>query len=530
MKNETNVSRISSDVTAVTVYPDRARVTRTATVSLDPGLSRLEISELPQGLTPNSLRASGRAAAPTHLLGVDVRRDFYVETPAERVRELQRQIETLKDESQGLEAQTALIGREQEALDALASQAKIYARGLAFAKTSAAEQIAWLDALRERAERHNAESLALNVRQRELKRQLEKYQQELDQLRGAAKRERYTASIEVEAEQACDMTIEVTYVVRGAGWSPLYDTRLLETEKSPVLEIGYLAEVTQQTGEEWIDVELTLSTARPALAETLPELDPWYVAPAPVRSVDMMQMGRVAAAPAMEMWDAGAEAAPEAMIEAEDVVAMVAHTGAAVTYRTPGVATIPANGTSQKVTVARLQLTPEITYVAAPKLVEAVYRRATVVNDSAYVFLPGPVNLFVDETFIGATEIDLVAPDGEMALYLGPDDRVRVTRELRRREVDKKLIGGQRRLLYGYDALLENLLPVGIETTLYDQIPVARHEDIKVKLTSAEPELAEQSDLGILTWRLTLAPGEKRSVRFDFLVEHPKDMKVKGLL
>ncbi len=526
---------VSTAVSAVTVYPDRARVTRSGVVTLEPGLCRLEVSELPQRLTPDSVRASGRAAAPLRLLGVDVRRDFYVEAPAERVRELQQQVEALQDELQAVDAQTALIEREREAMEALTGQAEIYARGLAYGKTTISDQMACFDALRERAEDHNAERLALEARRRDLKRQLMKQQQELDQLRGAGKRERYTALIEVDASQACEMTLELTYLVSGAGWSPLYDARLpdarlVDDGDAPTLELGYLAQVRQQTGEDWPDIQLTLSTARPALAETLPELDPWYVGPAPSRPMQVDMMDSAAAAPAMQM-RAGATPPPaEALMEAEPVVATVEHTGAAVTYRAPGAATIPADGAAHKATVARLQLAPQIDYVAAPKLVEAAYRRATVVNDSPYILLPGAVNLFVGETFIGATEIDLSPPDGEIALYLGPDDRVRVTRELKRREVDKKLIGGQRRLSYRYDVSLENLLPVAAEVTLYDQIPVARHEDVKVKLTAADPALSEQDDMGILTWRLTLAPGEKKTARFEFLVEHPRDMDVVGLL
>jgi uncharacterized protein (TIGR02231 family) len=70
-------------------------------------------------------------------------------------------------------------------------------------------------------------------------------------------------------------------VVNGAGWQPLYDLRLQEEEGQPWLELGYLAEVTQQTGEIWQDMQLSLSTARPALAGRIPELDPWYIRPQP---------------------------------------------------------------------------------------------------------------------------------------------------------------------------------------------------------------------------------------------------------
>ena len=530
------MTELHTAITAVAVYPDRARVIRSGTAMLEPGSHRLEVPELPLKLDPASVRASARGTARARLLGVDVRRDFYVETPAERVRELEGQVEALEDEMRGLDAQTELLKRERAVLDELAGQTEAYARGLAFGKASAEAQMALFDSLRSRAERLNAAVLELAVRRRDLERRLQKMQGELKQLRGARGRERYTAVVELEVTQAGELTVELTYVVSGAGWRPLYDVRLLEESEQPMLEVGYLAQVSQRTGEDWPDVALTLSTARPALAGMLPELDPWYIGPVyaarPPAARRMMKMAAPAAPPAMDTMTTGAE--PEAEmpleeVEAEVVMATVETSGAAVTYQVTGTVTVPADGAPHKVAVARFELLPELDYVAAPKLVEAAYRRAQVTNDSPYTLLPGPANLFAGDEFIGVTELELTAPQGEIEFYLGADDRIKVGRELKRRKVDKRFIGDRRRLRYGYEITLENLLPTEAKVTLHDQIPVPRHEDIKVKLESAEPKPVEQTELNLLDWELTLAAGEKRVVRFDFTIEHPQGMSLMGL-
>jgi uncharacterized protein (TIGR02231 family) len=132
--------------------------------------------------------------------------------------------------------------------------------------------------------------------------------------------------------------------------------------------------------------------------------------------------------------------------------------------------------------------------------------------------LPGPANLFVGDEFIGATELDL-----------GADDRVKVEYELKRRDVDRRLVGDKRRLRYGYEVRLENLLPSEAKITLHDHIPVPRHEDIKVKLESVQPDPTQHTELALLDWELTLASGEKQAVYFDFVVEHPRGMTLTGL-
>ena len=222
-------------------------------------------------------------------------------------------------------------------------------------------------------------------------------------------------------------------------------------------------------------------------------------------------------------------AAPEPEVVAAMVSTTVESSGAAVSYRVPGTVVVPGDGAPHKVGVAQFELAPELDYVAAPKLVSVAYRRAEVVNDSQYTLLPGPANLFAADEFIGTTELELVAPQGRLELYLGADDRVRVERELKRREIDKRLIGDRRRLRYGYEIALENLLPTEAKVTLHDQIPVPRHEDIKVRLESADPTPTEQTELNLLDWEIGLDPGEKRVVRFDFAVEHPHGMSLVGL-
>ncbi len=382
MWGNVQMAEFQTTITAVAVYPDRARVSRSGTLKLEPGSHRIEIAELPRNLDRASVRAAARGTARARLLGVDVQRRFYTETPAERVRELEQQVEALSDEIRALDAQVELLKGEQTAVIDLAAQTRAFARGLAYGRTTPEAQMALLDSVRSRAEALNKVLLGLAVQRRDLERRLQKAQKELDQLRAARGRERYTAVVEVEVTQAGDLTVELTYVVSDAGWKPLYDLRLLEGGEKPI---------------------------------------------------------------------------------------------------------------------------------------------------SPYALLPGPANLFTGDEFIGATKLELIPPQGEIELYLGVDDHIKIERELKRREVDRKLIGDRRRLQYGYEITLENHLAVEAHITLHDQIPVSRHEAIKVRLESADPRLSAQTELNLLDWELVLKPGEKRTVRFDFSIEHPREMELVGL-
>jgi uncharacterized protein (TIGR02231 family) len=345
-----------------------------------------------------------------------------------------------------------------------------------------------------------------------------------------ARSEAYTAIVEIEVLGAGDLTFELSYVVSGAYWQPLYDLRLRESDVTAGIDTGYLAQVNQRTGEAWDGVSLTLSTARPALASKLPELDPWFIrpfsppVPLPVTPSRVEAMIKAAHAPMPE-----ADTLMMAFEVAQPVEACVDSSGSALTYRIPGMVSIPADGAPRKVGIAQVNLDPKLDYVSAPKLVEAAYRRAKLANDSGLTFLPGPVNLFTGEEYIGTSRLELIPPGGEIEIYLGVDDRLKVVREMKRREVDKKLIGGKKRLSFGYEIRIENLLPARVQLRLQDQIPVARQEEIKVRLESATPTPSEQTELNLLNWELTIEPNEKRTVRFDFSVECPQGMDLAGL-
>ena len=527
--------KLTTAIIAVTVYPDRARVTRSGAIALEPGLHSLEVADLPLSIDSASVRTAARGTARARLLGVDVRQVFYAETPVERVRELERQIEALADEIQALDSQLELLKQEKASLGELANQTRVYARGLATGRLTIEAQLGIVDTLRSRSEAINKAMLDLDVRHRDSQRQLEKLRHDLDQVRATRPPERYAAVIEMEVSQAGDLTVELTYVVSGAGWTPLYDVRLQEAEGTARLEVGYQAQVTQRTGEEWPNVALALSTARPALAGKLPELVPWYIAPVPAPRPARAALAATQAGAGVEMRAVAgmvAESPPlpaAAPPPAQEMTATVESSGAAVTYRVPAAVTVPADGAPHKVTVGRYELSPRLDYVATPKLVEATYRRAKVTNDSPYTLLPGQASLFAGDEFIGSTQIRLTAPQGEIELYLGVDDRVKVKRELKRYQVDKQFIGGKRRLHYAYEVTLENLLASEALVELHDQIPVSRHEDVRVRLDAIEPKPGEQTELGELKWELRLAPAQKSVVHFEFTVEHPQDMALTGL-
>ena len=214
---------------------------------------------------------------------------------------------------------------------------------------------------------------------------------------------------------------------------------------------------------------------------------------------------------------------------AEFVVAEQGASGAVVTYRVAGRSTVASDGAAHKSLLARHTVRPRLTYLAMPAQTTAVYRRATFANQGGAPLLEGAANLFVNDEYVGRTQIAYTAAGDELVLLLGVEERLTAERELARRKVDKRLLRENRLLHYAYSIRLKNLLPHAAEIEVQDQLPVARHEAIKVRLDEAVPAPQTQTELGILSWRLAQQPGAEAAIQVAFTVEHPRTLEVDGL-
>jgi uncharacterized protein (TIGR02231 family) len=530
------MTSIESQIVEVTVFPDRARVTRRGKATLEAGVQKVEFPNLPMSIDPDSVRAAGRGTQAA-LLGVDTRMTYFTETPAAAVAELEKQLEALGDKDKTLADQNAAADVQASFMKKLATEAaEQLARGIALGRANVEQAAATITFTQQRLTEAQTSMRSIEQQRRELSRQVAKLTNELNSYRSAQPRQRYAVTVEVDVKQAGELTLELIYMTGSSGWVALYDIRATGTETdAAAIALGYLAQVTQSSGEDWTETAMTLSTARPALASIEPELGPWYLEPyaPPVMRAKRVMPPMAMAAPAPMQAAAGAGMATDAVryveAEAETPEASVNAEGSSVTFKLAQTVTIPSDGTPHKVSVSTVDLKPRLDYISVPKLAEVAYRRAKVSNQSEYLFLPGEANLFVEGDFVGSLNLKRVAPSEEFDLSLGVDDRVFVKRELKARTVDKTFIGDRRRLRVGYEVELRNLRAAKADVEVHDQFPVGRHEQIKVKLESADPKPSEQSELNELTWKLTLGPNEKRFLRFDFTIEYPVSMTIEGL-
>ncbi|MDQ2810824.1 MAG: DUF4139 domain-containing protein [Actinomycetota bacterium] len=524
-------SGLDVPITAVTVFQDGARVIRSGVVSVQPGLLPVVIGQLPAAVDPASVRvaARGRDLA---LLNVEVHRGSGSVPLHDETARLRSEVERYRDEVQALDdedvaeqARLGFFGHVSEAAAAALARAVSFGRadhddlfrmaGLLFADTAST-----LERRRD-----------IRARRRAAQRELEAAEQRL-----AAAEQRVHHLVEfvevsatLEASEATRAEVELSYHVFGASWRPLYDLGL-DGER---LAVTYLAEITQQTGEDWPAVELTLSTTRRGRHQTLPELQPWYIGrPAAVprshAAAGLLPRGYGAAEDLTPVALAASRSHAEEP-EAALLAAEPGESGAGMVYRVPRQLAVPADGGPHKTMVARFELDATLDYLAVPVLAPEAYLRATVTNSTSLLLLAGPARVFHDQQFAGETSLETVAAGEEFELRLGVDDQIRVERQLRRRSTSKAVIGANRTIDIAYEITVENHRPNTARVSVHDHIPVSTDGAIKVRPRETSPEPAGQDDLGELVWNLSLEGGQAGTIRYRFTVEHPAQVTVAGL-
>jgi uncharacterized protein (TIGR02231 family) len=133
-----------------------------------------------------------------------------------------------------------------------------------------------------------------------------------------------------------------------------------------------------------------------------------------------------------------------------------------------------------------------------------------------------------DNIFVGTVQLENIAPGQEFQVYAGIEEKIKIERDLIERQVDKKLIGNNARIVYTYRLLITNLLAKQINLKLIEQIPISRSEQVKVRLTRTHPQISV-GEMGKLEWNITIPAQAKQEVDYQFTVEHRYQLAVVGL-
>jgi uncharacterized protein (TIGR02231 family) len=522
----------TSAIDAVTVYPDGASVTRVISLDLPSGDNTLVARDFPLTLDPSSLRVEGEAGEKLTIGAIDARPPRQV-APL-NLSEIDKRIEALKDQRADLDGAISSAEARRKFAERFAESSPA---GLG-EKGEARPLSDWRAAFAAIADEVATTETAIREAQRK-QRDIDREIARLEQDRNAKPPAKLEVRIDLASVAATKATLRVTYSVRNARWTPLYDARL-DTgarDRKPALELVRRAEITQATGEDWSNATLGVSTVRVARNGAVPDLNSLIVQyPQPPRQKMLGSMSDArdrAAQPAPAMPAPMLEPAENFAKKAEkaDEQQATAEIGAFQTaFRIPGRVSVSASEGARSLRIASTTITPDVILRSAPVVDPTAFLEASFVQGEDAPLLPGNVSIYRDGTFVGRGRMAAAGKDETVRLGFGADDKVKIERTvLKRNEGSAGLIVTSKTDERAFKTSVRNGHDFPIRIAIQDQLPVSENEDIVVEMlpSTTPPTTTNFHDKrGVLEWAFEAKPAEVRDINFAWRVRWPKDKGV----
>jgi len=537
---------VASRITRVTVYSDRALVTREATVELSDAPTVHRFTRLPGWVDEGSIRAATSAGK---IVDVAVERRFLARSSDAGFREVEEKHRALLRKAQALEDELAILEAQQEhvesiqvfsleklSTDAVTRDIKVESYG---------EVVEFISgSLRKTA----AARREAQARREKLLPEVEASTRKLEELRRLTKLEETTVAVTV-AGAAGKAKLTLKYATPGATWEPLHELRASSTTPDAV-ELNSFAVVTQATGEDWNNAELSFSTQSVSDTEQIPELEMLALGKTHERThkstrhvASSFSRAQQKYAEQNEHWNLMNQAPSQRQAELERFQSLYAENlqyfervqsktveifqglqqrGTTAHFVAKKPAIVRSDGRSVRIPIGRDRIAAERQIIAAPErsLNAAVTLQMT--NDGSQPLLPGRVARYRDGAFLGMTDVDFVAQGERFSLFFSVADQIKLTRKLDRKQ-SSLVRKARHRMQLSFVSTAKNLSSQPVTMVIAERVPVSENTDIRVSRVRITPRETPDAE-GIARWTVTLKPGEERQFRISYQVDYPSSL------
>lgn len=538
-----NAPPLESRITEVTVYADRAQVTRTATVTLPDGASHHAVPGLPGWIDEGAVRVTISPPEAGRVLDVQVRRTYLARPGDEDVRKTEASVREVSDELAELADEGAVLDARTKQIEAV----RVFAldklpKDAALREVKPAEYAQTVDFVTDSLRDIARQRRALAAKRRDLEPELGARQRRLDELRQRSQLEQRTVIVTLQGTGK-PATLNLTYMLPGATWEPAHELRADPDAKA--VDLASFAVVMQTTGEDWSGIRLFLSTQKSTETARIPELDALTVGgrrltriiPGKTSSFDdanrywLAQNGAWFGlnnndAAMRDEYRGNQALLTDNARRIGEVFESLQQRGTTAHFAALADATVRSDGRTVRVPIGRNSFDARHRIVAAPELSLNAVRTVELTNGSRQPLLPGRVALFLGGSFLGLTQSDFVAPGETFALYLGVADHVKLSRTLDRKRSALTRGGARTRMQVCFLVTAENLGPAPTAIQLTDRVPVSETDEVRVSGVRVQPD-GKPDEKGLLHWDLALEPRQTREFRIEYTVDYPNAVLIK---
>ncbi len=504
-----------TNIKEITVFLQGAQVTRSGSIQLPAGKSKVVLSGLSRYLNNESIQVKGKGNFTIFSVNHRINYLKNLDKPKE-ILVLEDSLELLNNQ---LDEKNVYLNALQQEEQMIMANKSLGGENTGVSVTELRTASAFF---REKINEIGLQKINTNQNVKEIKEDIEKINNQLNQMNALRDQPMSEIVVTVDASRTGQASFEASYFVSRAGWVPSYELRATNTEE-PV-DLVYNGNVFQTTGENWDNVLLTLSTGNPVLSGTKPDLRPWHLRFFTPRTYDTRT--KSARISEMEAPEALEDVAQVSYGEATYQKAITTEGQTTTEFAIPVYYTIPSDGDQYTVRISDHTLQASFNYYTAPKIDKDAFLLAEISEWENLDLLSGEASLFFEGTYVGSSYINLAeATSDTLQFSLGRDKNIVITREQLKDYTSSQFIGPNKRETIGHEIIVKNTRSETIEIVIEDQVPVSTTREIEV--TVEEKSGARYNETtGMLKWEFNLKPSEERKFRFVYEVKYPKDKEV----
>jgi uncharacterized protein (TIGR02231 family) len=507
---------LKTNIERATVFTRGAQIFHQGELNLEAGEHLLVFTELSPYLNPSSVQLGGKGSLT--ILSVSTRLNYLQEQSRnQELASLDKRIAELDAE---IEDANTLLSVYADEEDLLLKNKSI--RGDENGVDIAQLKIA-ADYYRLRLTEIRSKKLEI---QRKVKSRMEEQQKlryQRQQLQGQPIKSFAEIVVKVQADKPTKARFNLSYTLNEAGWTPYYDIRMESVDKPLSFELK--ARVTQNSGIDWNNVQLTLSTGNPAANNALPNIYPWYIDFVYPETQVMNEVSvRGSRAPSESVYVDGVKKDKQQMDDAEIGygAVSVAEKMSRTEYTLGLPCTITGNNVTEEVVIGKTEIPALYEYRANLRADLTAYLMAKVYGWQDYNLMSGKARLYNEGTFIGEMMLNVQSVEDTLLLSMGRDESIVIKRERIKDVSGNQMIGGSRKISRGWKTTVRNNKKQEIRLVLTDQIPLSVQKDIEVKLEKAEGGKVNETN-GFVVYQFNLAPGTGKELILLYNIKYPKD-------
>jgi uncharacterized protein (TIGR02231 family) len=515
--NAQNIIRLgNSEIEKLRIYQSGAFVSRTVKANLNPGLNQVVIDGLSPYINPNSVTVKGMGDAT--IIGVNFQQNYLKDQKkSPDITKLEIERDSLNIKLRYIQNKTAATNEGIAVLQANKStggNSGVVANNL----------IAIVDYYIKKINALKDDLIDLNLKELKVQDQINKINQQLNVLNNKHNQPEGNIVVTVDAKTKSLATFDFSYLIgSNVSWTPIYDVRV-KNINSPI-EFILKAKVYQSTGEDWNDANLTLNTGNPTDGDQKQVLYPWYLN-FQQYNYQLKSIERMDAAPAMMEQDQRNSSGLATKMEWSNT--QMLENQLSNEYAIQNKYTLKSGNLETQIEINRSNANAYYEYACAPKLNTDAFLMGHIPNWENLNLLDAEGTVYFDGAYVGVCTIQNTTVNDTMHISLGKDERIAVKR-IKINEVNgTRLLGSTKEKKCMYDITVKNTKKEVVTVTIEEQLPISQEKEITV--TALELSGGElNTDTGLVTWKISLQPGESVTKKFNFSVKYPKDKTINGL-